>query len=134
MATIAETHGRIRAEARVRGSTKAGRQSLGRGWVIATYAAVIFFLLWTIIPFIWMVLASIKTNKEIYQDFTIFPKTIYFGHYGALLSGKFGIWMKNSAIIAIVATSLSITLGAMGAYAVTRLRFAGRRTVAVAMV
>src|SRR2546429_7777162 len=114
MATIAETHGRIRAEPRERGSTKAGRQSLGRGWVIATYAAVIFFLLWTIIPFIWMVLASIKTNKEIYQDFTIFPKTVYFGHYAALLSGKFGVWMKNSAIIAIVATALSITLGALG--------------------
>ena len=134
MATIAESRTAVRSERRERGSTRAGRQSLGRGWVVATYAAIAFFLVWTIIPFVWMVLASIKTNKEIYQDFTIFPKTLYFGHYGALLSGKFGIWMKNSAIIAIVATSLSITLGALGAYAVTRLRFAGRRTVAVAMV
>src|SRR6266571_955341 len=134
MATIAEPRAEIRAERRERGSTRAGRQSLGRGWVVATYAAILIFLLWTIIPFIWMVLASIKTNKEIYQDFTILPKTIYFGHYSVLLSGKFGIWMKNSAIIATVATSLSITLGALGAYAVTRLRFAGRRTIAVALV
>src|SRR6266536_486286 len=112
MSTIAESRGAISAERRVRSSTRAGRQSLGRGWVVATYVAIVFFLLWTIIPFIWMVLASVKTNKEIYQDFTIFPKALYFGHYSALLSGKFGIWMKNSAIIAIVATSLSITLGA----------------------
>src|SRR5438876_5129510 len=95
------------------------------GWIVATYVALAVFVLWTVVPFIWMVLASIKTNKEIYQDFTIFPQTIYLGHYSALLSpsGKFAIWMKNSAVISTVATVLSITLGAMGAYAVTRLRF-----------
>ena len=119
---------------RARGSTKAGRRSIGRGWVVATYAALVFFVLWTIIPFIWMILASVKTNKEIYQDFTLFPKQIFFGHYVDLLSGKFGVWMKNSAIISTSATVLSIVLGALGAYAVTRMRFAGRRTVAVAMV
>src|SRR6266542_6889534 len=100
MATIAQSRVGIGVRRRVRGSTRAGRQSLGRGWVVATYAAIVFFLLWTIVPFVWMVLASVKTNKEIYQDFTIFPKTLYLGHYSALLSGKFAIWMKNSAVIA----------------------------------
>src|SRR6266540_3488239 len=134
MAAIAGSRGSIQAERRARGSARAGRRAIGRGWVIATYAALAFFLLWTVVPFIWMMLASIKTNKEIYQDFTILPKSVYFGHYVALLSGKFGIWMRNSALVATAATALSIVLGALGAYAVTRLRFAGRRTIAVAIV
>jgi multiple sugar transport system permease protein len=131
MATVAAAQP---ARIRTQGSTRARRRSLGLGWTIATYGAIIFFLLWTIIPFTWMFLASLKTNKEIYEDFTILPKTLYFGHYVALLTGKFGVWMKNSTLISTAATVLSIVLGAMGAYAVTRLRFAGRRVVAIAMV
>ena len=134
MAAVAESRGALKAGRRVRGSSKAGRQALGRGWVIATYVSIVFFVLWTVIPFIWMLLASVKTNKEIYQDFTLVPKTLYFGHYAALLSGKFGVWMKNSATISTTATVLSICLGALGAYAITRLRFAGRRVIAVALV
>ncbi len=131
MAAIAQTRGPV---VRSRGSTKAGRRSLGRGWVIATYVAVVFFVLWTVIPFMWMMLASIKTNKEIYQDFTIFPKEVYFGHYVALMTGKFGTWMRNSTYVAVAATMLSIVLGSLGAYAITRLRFAGRRVIALGLI
>lgn len=134
MATIAQRRNWPRARSRSTGSTRAGRRTIGRGWVIATYVALIVFLLWTIIPFVWMVLASIKTNKEIYDDFTIVPKSIYFGHYVSLLSGKFVIWMRNSAEVSVAASFLSITLGALGAYAITRLRFAGRRVIAVGLV
>ena len=57
-----------------RRTARAGRRTIGRGWVIATYVVLIFFLLWTVVPFFWMFLASIKTNKEIYQDFTFLPE------------------------------------------------------------
>jgi multiple sugar transport system permease protein len=123
-----------RSRGRRRGSTRVGRRTLGRGWMVATYVALVFFLIWTVVPFIWMALASIKTNKEIYNDFTIVPKTIYFGHYVALMSGNFGVWLRNSAVVSIAATTLSITLGALGAYSITRLRFAGRRVVALGLV
>jgi multiple sugar transport system permease protein len=119
---------------RRRAHTRAQRRSIGRGWVIATYIALAFFVFWTIVPFIWMALASIKTNKEIYDDFTILPKTLYLGHYATLLGGKFAIWLRNSAVVSITATTISITLGALGAYALTRLRFAGRRAIALGLV
>jgi len=123
-----------RLRARRRGSTHAGRRTIGRGWAIATYAALVFFVIWTVVPFIWMALASIKTNKEIYNDFTILPKSIYFGHYVSLMTGNFGMWLRNSAEVSIAATTLSICLGALGAYSITRLRFAGRRIVALGLV
>ncbi len=129
---VAAAAARFRPRRRAR--TYAGRRTIGRGWVIATYVALAVFLIWTVVPFIWMALASVKTNKEIYDDFTIVPKALYFGHYVSLLGGKFGIWLRNSAEVSIAATTLSITLGAMGAYAITRLRFAGRRVVALGLV
>jgi multiple sugar transport system permease protein len=122
-----------RLRPRVR-SSHAARRGIGRGWTIATYVALAFFVFWTVVPFIWMVLASVKTNKEIYDDFTILPKSLYFGHYVALMTGKFGIWLRNSAYVSTVATVLSIVLGAFAAYAITRLRFAGRRQIALGLI
>ncbi|MFN8522253.1 MAG: carbohydrate ABC transporter permease [Chloroflexota bacterium] len=122
------------ATARLRGPSRGGRRTLGRGWVIATYVSILFFLLWTLVPFVWMMLASVKTNKEIYNDFTLFPKSVYWGHYASLMTGKFATWLRNSANISIVATALSIVLGSMGAYAITRLHFAGRRAIALGLI
>lgn len=121
------------------------RRAIGRGWVILTYAALLFFLFWTVVPFIWMFLASIKTNKEIYQDFTILPKVVYLGHYETLLFGesagggmrasaRFSSWLRNTVVVSLLVTTLSIVLGAFGAYAVTRLRFAGRGVMARGLV
>jgi multiple sugar transport system permease protein len=131
---VATATPRVSWLARRRARVRAQRRTIGRGWVITTYVALLIFVLWTIVPFIWMALASVKTNKEIYDDFTIVPRTLYFGHYVTLLGGKFAIWLRNSAIVSISATAISITLGALGAYALTRLRFSGRRVVALGLV
>ncbi len=121
-----------------------GRRSIGRGWVIATYVGLIFFLLWTLVPFFWMFMASVKENREIYQEFTIFPRTWTFEHYRNLFdagtsgrskaSANFSRWVLNSAIISVVVTGLSIVLGALAAYAITRLRFTGRSMLARGLI
>jgi multiple sugar transport system permease protein len=126
MAVAAQTHG----------SFKSGRRTIGSGWVIATYALLVFFVLWTVIPFLWMFLASIKTNKEIYNpEFTIFPKQVFLGHYEDLVvKGPFLTWFRNSAVVSLTSTLLSLVLGSFGAYAITRLTFTGRKVIAVGLV
>jgi len=120
------------------------RRPIGRGWVIATYVGLIFFLLWTLIPFAWMFLASVKMNKEIYQDFTFLPRVWTFEHYRSLFdagatgrsraSANFSRWLLNSALVSLVVTGLSIVLGALAAYAITRLRFTGRPSLARGLI
>src|SRR5438105_3267555 len=117
-----------------RRSTRSGRRSIGRGWIAATYVALVIFALWTGIPFLWMILTSIKTNKEIYDEFTVLPNTIYWGHYASLLTGPFMVWLRNSATIGIVTTTLSIGLGSLGAYSVTRLSYVGRGIAARGLI
>lgn len=130
-----------RALPRVR---KGGRRTIGRGWVIATYVGLFVFLFWTLVPFVWMLLASIKTNKEIYGQFTFLPARATFEHYQSLFSAtttgrskasaNFSRWLLNSAFVSLVVTMLSIVLGAFAAYAVTRLRFTGRATLARGLI
>ncbi|HZO27416.1 MAG TPA: carbohydrate ABC transporter permease [Chloroflexota bacterium] len=124
----------VAAQARPRGSSRGGLRSIGTGWVIATYALLIFFTLWTVVPFFWMFLASVKTNKEIYQDFTFLPRQWYWGHYYDLITGHYGSWMRNSTTVSVAATLLSIILGSFGAYAITRLQFTGRSVIARGLV
>ena len=123
VATSARLYPRRRTRVRA-----AQRRSIGTGWLIATYVALLFFVIWTVVPFVWMILASIKTNKEIYDQFTVLPNQVYFGHYASLMGGKFAVWLRNSVYVSTVVTALSITLGALGAYAITRLRFAGGKS------
>ena len=120
----------------VRGSTRGGRRTHGIGWIGATYVLLVFFVLWTVIPFLWMFLASIKTNKEIYSpEFTIFPKQVFLGHYNDLVvKGPFVTWFWNSTIVSLTSTLLSLVLGSFGAYAITRLQFKGRKVLAVGLV
>ena len=140
MATVSAT--RTSARKAARASEKAGRRSMSRGWMIATYIGLVFFLLWTLVPFLWMLLASLKTNKEIYNDFTLVPKHLYFGHYSALLKGgggskassSFRQWLLNSSIIAVSVTALSVILGALAAYSITRLHFTGRAILARGLI
>ncbi len=128
------------ATARSRASGRR-RSRIGKGWLIATYVGLAIFLFWTIVPIFWMLLASLKTNKEIYDEFTIIPKQLFLGHYltlitgqGSLTSANFGVWLKNSALVSAITTSLSITLGSLAAYALARLQFAGRRVVARGLI
>jgi multiple sugar transport system permease protein len=110
--------------------------------MIATYVGLVIFLLWTLVPFLWMLLASLKTNKEIYDDFTLVPKHLYFGHYADLLrgsggskaSGSFRQWLLNSTYISVTVTALSVALGALAAYSITRLRFTGRAMLARGLI
>ena len=140
MATAIATRTSIRKAARK--AEKAGRRSIGRGWMIATYIGLAFFLFWTLVPFLWMLLASLKTNKEIYDTFTLVPKRLFFGHYADLLrgnggskaSGSFRQWLLNSAMVSVVVTALSVILGALAAYSITRLHFTGRAALARGLI
>lgn len=124
----------VAAQSRRMGSTSGGRRSIGTGWAILTFGLLIFFTLWTVIPFFWMFIASVKTSKEIYQDFTFLPRQWYWGHYYELLTGHYALWMRNSTVVSVAATLLSIILGSFGAYAITRLQFNGRQIVARGLV
>ncbi len=98
------------------------------------YGGLAFFLFIMLFPFYWMFITSIKPNAEIYNlaQFPLIVKQPTLEHYGYLLQNTpFLVWLKNSLLVAIVATAVSLTVGTMAAYALARLRFRGAQAIGV---
>jgi multiple sugar transport system permease protein len=99
------------------------------GWKIAVHLLLLPFLLFALFPFYHMTLTSLKTDAELYDRSSV-PLLIRQGvtleHYQKLLwETAFLTWTRNSLMITAIATSLSVVVGTIAAYALARLRFFG---------
>ncbi len=86
---------------------------------IATYAFVALFLLWTLLPLVWMVLASLRTQASM---FTMPPKIFAapdFSSYAYMFfgGGGFGHYLMNSLIAAVCSSVISLAFGSFGGFA-----------------
>jgi ABC-type glycerol-3-phosphate transport system permease component len=113
--------------------TKSGTQRLLR-WVGNGLLAVM--LIWTLVPFYWMIATSLKTDREIYGfEATLIPRHPTLAAYRLLfVKTPFVKYVRNSTIIAVATTIASLVLGCLGAYALARLRFPGRKAIARGLV
>ena len=98
-------------------------------WKIAAHLLLLPFLLFALFPFYHMTLTSLKTDAELYDRNSV-PLLIRQGitleHYKKLLwETAFLTWTKNSLMITAIATSVSVVIGTIAAYALARLRFFG---------
>jgi ABC-type glycerol-3-phosphate transport system permease component len=93
-------------------------------------------LVWTLVPFYWMVATSLKKDKEIYgYEATLIPRQPTLDAYRRLLTKTpFVKYVRNSTIIAVTTTLASLVFGCLGAYALARLRFPGRALIARGLV
>jgi multiple sugar transport system permease protein len=102
------------------------------GWKIAVHLLLLPFLLFALFPFYHMTVTSLKTDRELYDRNSV-PLLIQQGptleHYQKLLwDTAFLTWTKNSLMVTAIATSLSVVIGTIAAYALARLRFFGVST------
>ena len=93
-------------------------------------------LVWTLVPFYWMIATSLKADREIYGfEATLIPRHPTLAAYVRLLEHTpFLKYVRNSTIIAGANTVVSLVFGCLGAYALARLRFPGRALIARGLV
>ena len=96
---------------------------------IGAGAAVL--MLWSLIPVYWIVITSLKTEQEIYAyPPTFVPLAPTLQQYATVLfQTPFPLFIRNSFIVAASATAASVVAGALGAYAISRMRFLGRAMI-----
>lgn len=84
-------------------------------------------LIFVLFPFYWIIVTSFKTDAQIQQFTSIFiPNPWTLEQYQSLIQETpFPIWFRNTAIVAVISTGISVVLSALGAYALARLRFLG---------
>ncbi|MBI1847924.1 MAG: carbohydrate ABC transporter permease [Candidatus Rokubacteria bacterium] len=109
-----------------------GRRLIDRTWRL--YLPLAVFLVAMLFPFYWMLITSIKPNRELYSQ-RIMPMVVHqptLKHYVDLLSQtSFLTWTYNTMLVAVVSTAVSLVLGVMIAYPLARLRFPGVAVVAI---
>ena len=93
------------------------------------YTSIVPFVAFAMFPFYYMVITSLKSDSELYNLKSI-PFLIQSGvitdHYRYLFfKTEFWTWMKNSLIISVAATSISLVIAILAGYSLARLRFPG---------
>jgi multiple sugar transport system permease protein len=109
-----------------------------RGYLTAGYAILFIMGGWTVFPFYWQLATSLRSDADLYTPVVaLIPRVWTLDHYYNVLFGarsQFGVQFTNSLIVAIGTTLVSIFLGTMAGYALTRLNFLGRAAMARILV
>lgn len=105
----------------------------GGGWsrqtyVLAAYLVLIPFLLFNLFPFVWIAITSVKPNQDLYNiaESPFALSHITLEHYQFLFTKiAFPIWLRNSVLVSLAATGISLVVGILSGYSLARLRFRG---------
>lgn len=91
---------------------------------ILIYIVLISLVLIYILPLLWMVLVSLKTNQEVLTSPFSLPEVLQIGNYiFAWVNGNLGTASLNSVIICGISLVVSLLLGSMAAFAIGRMKW-----------
>ena len=95
---------------------------------IVTYLFLAIMALIVIFPFYWMIISSLKTLDEYRLPIpTFWPKFFDFDNYAeAFQAAKLLTYFKNTVIVGLVSTILSLVVTVLSAFAFARLEFKGK--------
>jgi trehalose/maltose transport system permease protein len=104
-------------------------------WII-----VLIIIIYTLFPFYWMIVTSLKTEDQIFARADLVPASITFDNYRAVLApdangeNQFLLALFNSSVVASTSTLLALAIGSFAAYALGRLHFRGRTLMLYAVL
>lgn len=101
---------------------------------VSTTSASIFMLVclsYFLIPLIWLLMSSTKTNAGLFSTFGFWlgKEFNFFQNLKDLFAydnGNFALWIRNTAVYAVIAALGSSLIAAMAGYAFALYRFPGR--------
>ena len=95
------------------------------------YAAMILCSLFILLPFIWMSLASVKPNNEVFMvPMKWLPSVWHWENYVNIWSdSNMLVWVGNTVFFAICVTFLQVFTGSFAAYGFSKVKFRGRNVL-----
>ncbi len=103
---------------------------------IVVYVVLIAIALFTLIPFVWMLSASLKLDREVFSyPIRWIPETFHWENY-SLIWTKVPMltYAKNTAIVAVAVTFIQTLTSSFAAYAFAKLHFKGRDVLFMAYI
>lgn len=108
------------------------------------YAAVVGIVMWTIAPYIWLIISSLSLKIDLLTvPLRWIPPRLTLENYSSLFFTRgaetvntrlFFQSLGNSAIISLTTMFICVILGVFAAYAIARLRFKGSNTMVLVMM
>ncbi|WP_206424887.1 carbohydrate ABC transporter permease [Neoactinobaculum massilliense] len=107
-----------------------------RGMTIFGYVAMAVALIVILFPMFWILVASFKTQPDIYQvPATYWPNPFTMDNYKEVGTKiPFLTYFRNSVIITAILSTVKIVIGVLSAYALSLLRFPGRNFVFIFVI
>lgn len=104
------------------------REQLG---VVVRMLLMLPLLFFVLFPFYWIIITSFKTDLQIQRFSSIFwPDPWTLGQFQTLLTKTpYLLWFRNTVIVAVSSTFVSVSLAALAGYALARLKFTGANTI-----
>jgi multiple sugar transport system permease protein len=91
------------------------------------YIALIFFSLIAVFPLFWLISSSLRSGTEIFSP-VLWPKNVTFEAYQYTLRYfPFLDWFRNSTLISLSATAISVFVSSLAAYSLSRFSSRGKQ-------
>ncbi len=87
---------------------------------VVLYGAVSLWTLFVLVPLVWMLVASVKTRREIFLDPLGLPDTIQFDAYQRAWDVGMGVFLFNSALVTAMSVAVIVIVSGMAAYVLAR--------------
>lgn len=94
------------------------------------YLGIIIICIVSIFPYFWMILVSLKQTNQVYQPNVWLFKPVFSNFISVFRSNDLKSYFVSSAVVAVSNCIISLVLGSMSAYALSRFKFRGREKFA----
>jgi multiple sugar transport system permease protein len=107
------------------------------------WAATLVLTVISLFPVVWMILTSFKTKAESFQIPPAWLFSPSLDNYRTVMSGGDSVailprpltfYLTNSLVVGVITTIISVSIGALASYSITRLTFPGRGALSVLIV
>ena len=95
---------------------------------IVIYIFLVLLAAIYVLPLLWVLMTSVKDDKILMISPWAFPEHLMWGNYSfAWTKGHLGSATLNSFIVCVTTLVLSMVIGAMAAFAISRMRWKGSK-------
>jgi multiple sugar transport system permease protein len=92
-----------------------------------TYGFLLLFVFMVAVPLYWMVTTALKTNKELYEEFSYIPRHVTLENFvRVIVREELLTNIRNSFTVAMSTTLFTVVVSAMAAFSIVRYRYRGR--------
>lgn len=107
-------------------ATATARKSRSLPKINSSAIVMALYLLFLLLPIYWLLNMSLKTNTEILNEFTLWPRNLTFANYATILTDpSWYMGYVNSLIYVVMNMVISLTVALPAAYAFSRYSFMG---------